>query len=139
MQYRPATGDDALPLAQMNQRLIRDEGHRNPMSQDELLARMHAWLAGEYQAVIFQDDAGPAGYALFRRDANYVYVRQFFVEPPRRRQRIGRAAIEHLAKHFWKDSPRFRLDVLANNSRAIAFWRTVGFVEYRITMERPFF
>ena len=136
MQYRQATGDDALLLAQMNHRLIRDEGHRNPMSDAQLLTRMHAWLAGEYEAVVFEDDAGSAGYALFRSEPDYVSIRQFFVERPRRRQGIGRAAIEHLAKHFWKDSPRVRLDVLTNNAGAIEFWRSVGFAEYCITMER---
>ena len=136
MQYRLATGDDALLLAQMNRRLIRDEGHRNPMSEAELTTRMRGWLAGEYQAVVFEDDAGPAGYALFRSEPDYVYVRQFFVEPARRRQGIGRAAIEHLAKHFWKDRPQVRIDVLWGNSPAVEFWRSVGFAEYCITMER---
>ncbi|MEX0978281.1 MAG: hypothetical protein WDZ48_05490, partial [Pirellulales bacterium] len=63
MQYRLATDDDAVLLTQMNRRLIRDEGHRNPMSEPELTTRMHGWLAGEYRAVIFEDDAGPVGYA----------------------------------------------------------------------------
>lgn len=136
MQYRTATSDDALLLAQMNRRLIRDEGHRNSMSEAELVERMHAWLAGEYEAVVFEDDAGPAGYALFRNESDYVYVRQFFVEPARRRQGIGKAAIEHLAAHFWNGRPRIRIEVLTGNSQAIDFWRAVGFVEYCMTMER---
>jgi GNAT superfamily N-acetyltransferase len=136
MRYRLGTTDDARLLAQMNRRLIRDEGHRNPMSDAELLERMRGWLAGEYQAVLFEDDAGPAGYALFRTEPDHVYIRQFFVEPARRRQGVGRAAIEHLAKHSWRDRPRLRVDVLADNRTALAFWRALGFADYCITLER---
>jgi ribonuclease HI len=38
----------------MNYQLIHDEGHRNPMTIQELEERMRAWLAsGEYEAVLF--------------------------------------------------------------------------------------
>jgi ribosomal protein S18 acetylase RimI-like enzyme len=136
MRYRLATVDDAGLLAQMNRRLIRDEGHRNPMSDGELLERMRSWLDGEYQAIVFEDESGPAGYALFRTEPDHVYIRQFFVEPERRRQGIGRAAIEHLANHVWRHRPRLRLDVLVDNAAAIAFWRAVGFADYCLTMEK---
>ena len=79
-------------LAQMNHQLIRDEGHRNRMSVDELEQRMRTWLRGEYHAVLFEDQQGAAGYALYKWEPEWVYVRQFFVRPERRRQGIGRAA-----------------------------------------------
>jgi ribosomal protein S18 acetylase RimI-like enzyme len=136
MDYRLATAADCDQLADMNQRLIRDEGHRNSMTIDELTLRMRNWLAGEYQAVLFELDGKPAGYALFRHEVEHVYVRQFFVQPELRRQGIGRAAIEHLCIHFWQDRPRLRLDVLVGNAAAIAFWRSVGFEDYCLTLER---
>lgn len=136
MRYRQATTADSRLLAEMNGRLIRDSAHRNRMPPAELHARMQRWLAGEYRAVIFEDDAGPAGYALFRYEPDWVYLRQFFVEPARRRQGIGRAAIERLRDQFWQDSPRLRIDVLVGNAAGIAFWRSTGFVDYCITMER---
>jgi GNAT superfamily N-acetyltransferase len=136
MRYRLATVDDAWPLARMNWRLIRDEGHRNAMSEHELHARMKQWLAGEYDAVVFEDEAGSAGYALYRRDDEYLYVRHFFVAAARRRQGIGRAAVEHLVQNFWTDRVRVRIEVLSNNAAGIAFWRSVGFVDYCLTMER---
>lgn len=64
-----------------------------------------------------------------------VYVRQFFVSPEYRRQRIGRRAIEWLFAHAWRDSPRVRLEVLVNNTPGIAFWKAVGFADYALTME----
>jgi hypothetical protein len=57
MRYRLATAADVAALAKMNQRLIRDEGHRNRMTFSELEARMQQWLAGEYQAVVFDNDS----------------------------------------------------------------------------------
>lgn len=137
MHYRQATVTDATLLGEMNHRLIRDEGHRNPMTVPELAARMAEWLAAEYEAVLFEDDAGVAGYALFRREPEHIYLRQFYVEPQRRRQGIGRAAIAHLLKHDWQDRARIRVDVLIGNAAAIAFWKSVGFADYCLTLERP--
>jgi GNAT superfamily N-acetyltransferase len=136
MNYRLATPADCDCLAEMNGQLIRDEGHRNSMTIDELTLRMRNWLAGEYQAVLFETEGKPAGYALFRLEPEHVYLRQFFVEPEMRRQGIGRAAIEHLRIHFWQVRPRLRLDVLTGNVQAIAFWRSVGFEDYCLTLER---
>jgi hypothetical protein len=47
MNYRSASSRDAPLLAALNQQLIQDEGHRNPMSIAELKDRMEEWLAGE--------------------------------------------------------------------------------------------
>ena len=120
----------------MNAQLIRDEGHRNAMTESELQMRMQGWLAGEYTAVIFERDAAPVGYVLYLREEPHTYLRQFFVERDWRRQGMGRAAIEWLLKNEWHDAPRVRLEVLTGNTGAIAFWRAVGFSDYAITMER---
>jgi hypothetical protein len=45
MDYRFAADDDLDLLAAWNHPLIRDEGHRNPMTPDELRKRMAGWLA----------------------------------------------------------------------------------------------
>lgn len=92
MLYRKATVVDAPVLAQMNYQLIRDEGHRNRMSVTELEERMRSWLDEGYQSVLFEDEKGIAGYALYKWETGWVYVRQFFIQPPRRRQGIGRGA-----------------------------------------------
>ena len=136
MHYHLATTADAPLLARMNHRLIRDEGHRNAMSLAELQTRIEGWLGGEYQAVLFADETGPAGYALFRRDDDHIYLRQFFVEPDRRRQGIGRSAITWLIENAWNQTPRIRLEVLVGNSTALGFWRALGFVDYCVTLER---
>jgi GNAT superfamily N-acetyltransferase len=115
--------------------LIRDEGHRNPMNIDQLTARMAGWLAGEYRAVLFEDGDAAIGYALYRREPQFVYLRQMYIVPQRRRQGVGRAALRWLWRNAWSDAPRLRIDVLVNNESGCAFWRSVGFEDYCITME----
>jgi len=52
MDFRIATQNDIPPLAKMNGQLIEDEGHRNPMSLDELEQRMAGRLDGIYEEYI---------------------------------------------------------------------------------------
>src|SRR5258708_6745048 len=130
MEFRAATASDVELLAEMNAELIRDERHRNPMSQAELADRMSAWLAGEYRAMLFGDRAGRSfGYALFRGEPEYVYLRQFFVRPQFRRLGLGRAAIAWLHQNTWNRG-RVRVEVLSANVGGIAFWRNAGFSDY---------
>src|SRR5262245_52152453 len=115
IRYRRAATTDAAVLARMNHALIRDEGHRNPMTVDELEVRMRGWLAGEYEAVLFETDGDPVGYALFRHEPEYIYLRQFFVQSEYRRRGIGRSAMMWLRENAWRDIARIRLDVLIGN------------------------
>jgi GNAT superfamily N-acetyltransferase len=135
MNFRFATTNDVQALAVLNHALIRDEGHRNLMSVAELTNRMAGWLAGEYRAVLFDESGQPIGYALFRRDSEHVYLRQFFVAPEHRRQGIGRAALNWLRANAWNVSDRVRVDVLIGNTTGIAFWRSVSFEDYCVTLE----
>jgi ribosomal protein S18 acetylase RimI-like enzyme len=136
INYRFATGADSPVLASMNQQLIRDEGHRNRMTVSELEKRMRGWLASDYRAVLFERNRTAAGYALFRNEPDYIYLRQFYVQPEFRRQRIGRAAMEWLVANAWTPAERIRIEVLAGNAAGIDFWRALGFRDYALTMER---
>src|SRR4051812_49471078 len=93
MEYRQATAADVPALAAMNGQLIRDEGHRNPMTVAELADRMAGWLAGEYKAVLFEEGGPPVGYALYRREPADGYLRHPFLPPADRRPGGGRAAV----------------------------------------------
>jgi GNAT superfamily N-acetyltransferase len=138
LTHRRGTAADVPLLAAMNQQLQIDEEHSRRMQLPELEVRMAGWLAtGGYEAVIFEREGRPAGYALFRRESEpeHVYLKQFFVCRDCRRQGIGRAALEWLVAQAWQDRPAVYLDALANNERGIAFWRAVGFRDYSITME----
>jgi len=135
MDYRLAAPADAATLAEMNGHLIRDEGHRNPMTAAELEARMLRWLAGAYEAVLFEDAGRAVGYALYRRDPDYVYLRQFFVRAEWRRRGMGRAALAWLRENRWGVQSRVRVEVLVGNAAGVAFWRAAGFRDYAITLE----
>lgn len=136
MQIRRADLSDSHLLAQLNHELIRDEGHRNAMSVAELEARMKDFLDGRYEAHIFSAHCRTIGYVVARREAEFVFVRQFFILPESRRRGFGRSAFQWLLENVWRDVPRLRLDVLVGNESGIAFWRALGFSEYCLTMER---
>jgi len=135
MKFRRATLNDCGSIAEMNHQLIRDEGHRNQMSVAELEQRMRDWLAAEYTAVLFEDGDETVAYGLYREDAGEIYLRQLFVVRNRRRQGIGREAMETLRSKIWPQGKRLTVDVLVENTAAVAFWRAAGYKDYSLTLE----
>jgi GNAT superfamily N-acetyltransferase len=135
MNFHRATSDDCALLAELNHQLIRDEGHRNKMTIPELGQRMRDWLASEYQAVIFEDGKEIVAYALFHEQPEEIYLRQLFVVRNRRRQGIGRRAIEILRSQIWPRYKRLTVEVLVKNETAVAFWRAVGYKDYSLKLE----
>ena len=137
MTFREARIEDWARLAELNHQLIRDEGHRNRMNVSELEQRMREWLAGDYRAVVYEDDGEIVAYALFREQSEEIHLRQLFVVGHRRGQGLGRRAVEILRTNVWPKTKRLTVEVLVNNKRAIAFWRRVGFVDYSLALEIP--
>jgi GNAT superfamily N-acetyltransferase len=135
MNYRCATPGDSALLAELNHQLIRDEGHRNPMTAAQLEVRMRDWLAHDDAAVLFQDAGQVVAYALYREQPDGIYLRQLFVVRNRRREGIGRRAVNHLRTEIWPKSKRLTVDVLVANEAAVAFWRSVGYKDYCLTLE----
>jgi GNAT superfamily N-acetyltransferase len=135
MEYRFATDRDLDLLAEWNHQLIRDEGHRNRMTVPELQERMRGWLGGEYKAVIFASAGESVAYALYKESATEVYLRQLFVRRDRRRQGIGREAVAILRDRLWPRHKRLTVEVLTANGPAVAFWRSVGYKDYCLTLE----
>ena len=136
MKYRFATIADCPLLAEWNHQLIHDEGHRNPMAVAELEKRMHDWLdSAEYRAVIFSEKNEVVAYALFRETEYEIYLRQFFVVRHRRREGLGRRAIQHLFDELWSPHKRWTVAVLIKNLPALAFWRAMGYDDYALNLE----
>ena len=136
LSYQQASVRDTALLGQLNERLIADEGHRNKMTASELQERMTAWLGNAYEATLILQEGTVIGYALYRFDGESVYLRQFYVGREHRRRGVGTRAISWLLAHVWHQTTRLRLDVLVGNQPAINFWRSLGFSDYCITMER---
>jgi GNAT superfamily N-acetyltransferase len=135
MTFRPATQADCPLLAALNHQLIQDEGHHNQMTIPELEQRMRGWLAGDYRAVIFEDAGEVVAYGLYREQPDSIYLRQFFVIRPCRRQGLGRRAVDMLRSQVWPKNSRFTVDVLIANQSAVAFWRSVGYTDYALSLE----
>jgi len=121
-------------LAEWNHQLIRDEGHRNPMTVPELRKRMEGWLTGEYKAVLFSLENKAVAYALYRETADELYLRQLYVCRDRRCTGIGRAAMNILMVQIWPKK-RLTVEILCKNAVAIEFYRSLGYQDYALAME----
>ena len=136
MNFRTATDADVPELAVLNAALIRDEGNRNRMSVAELEGRMRKYLDQGHVAVLFSENGRTVGYALYRDYEEGVYLRQFFIAEEARRGGRGREAVQWLCTNAWGGAERVTLEVLLHNQRGIDFWRSVGFADYCLYMER---
>src|ERR1039457_4336287 len=105
------------------------------MTVPELEQRMKGWLASEYAAALFENDGEVVAYALYREQPEEIYLRQLFVARNRRRNGIGRKAVEILRTKIWPANKRLTVDVLVQNTVAIAFWRAVGYKDYCLALE----
>jgi predicted metal-dependent HD superfamily phosphohydrolase/GNAT superfamily N-acetyltransferase len=135
LTFREARLEDCPLLAELNHQLIRDEGHRNPMTAPQLEERMRGFIQGEYRAVIFEQCGEVVAYALYRERPEEIYLRQLFVVRHRRRQGIGRQAVQILRSQVWPKARRLTVEVLVKNQAAVVFWRAAGFVDYVLTLE----
>jgi len=105
------------------------------MTVPEIEQRMRGWLSGDYRAVIYEDAGEVVAYALFREQPEEIYLRQLFVVRHRRGQGIGRRAVEILRSEVWPKNKRLTVEVLVANTRAVSFWRSVGYADYAISLE----
>ena len=137
MEYRYATEEDAPFLAEINRQLILDEWDGGGMSLERLESRMRRWLAeDDYKAILFLEGGATVAYSLVSVDEDSAYIRHFFVLHEHRGRAVGRRAIEILFRDIIPPTLRVTLDVLASNTGGAAFWRSVGFHDYAIRMER---
>jgi GNAT superfamily N-acetyltransferase len=134
-EHRVATAADIAKLAQMNQQLIEDEGHRNPMNLIELETRMRSPLAGGYTATLFEWNSRAVAYGLWRDQPEWVYLRQCFVARDFRRRGIGARAMRMLTNELLPADKRIRVNVLVGNRPALEFWRAVGLADNLVTLK----
>jgi predicted metal-dependent HD superfamily phosphohydrolase/GNAT superfamily N-acetyltransferase len=135
LTFRVAGPSDCALLAEFNHQLIRDEGHRNPMTVPQLEERMRGFIQGEYRAILFEQSGKVVAYALYREPPEEIYLRHLFVVRQRRRQGIGRRTVEILRSQVWPKNKRLTVEVLVKNQAAVAFWRAVGYVDYALVLE----
>ncbi|MGA9779580.1 MAG: hypothetical protein ACLPRE_09960 [Limisphaerales bacterium] len=74
-------------------------------------------------------------YALYCEQLEEISLRQLFVVRNRRRQGIGRQAVEILRSQIWPKNKRLTVSVLVQHTAAVAFWRAAGCRDYALTLE----
>jgi len=141
LHLRPANETDLPLLAQMNKRLIEDEGHPNPMTVAELQERMTSFLHGDWHIRLVIAGDAPAGYALYQLQSDpffpeieVVYVRQFYIERDHRQPGLGTRAFHLLMQTCFPPGCRIKLEVMAGNAAGQAFWSKLGFEPYYISL-----
>ena len=117
---------DAKILAELNKCLIEDERHPNPMDIVQLTERMQEWLTTDYICYVAKENGHIVAYCLYRDDGGYYYMRQLYVDRAHRRKGIATRLLDWLYENVWTDK-KVRLDVLAHNEDAVAFYKRYGF------------
>lgn len=136
LTHRRAGRADCRLLGALNHQLIRDEGHRNPMTELQLMQRMRRWIGrGDYTAELFEENGAVVAYALYRETPDEIYLRHLFVVRGRRRQGLGRRVMRLLFDEIWPRGKRLTVEVLWGNAPGIAFWKAVGYREYSLCLE----
>ncbi|HVZ81168.1 MAG TPA: GNAT family N-acetyltransferase [bacterium] len=105
------------------------------MNAAQLNRRMRGWLRGEYKGCVFEEAGSALGYCIYRKEKEFLYIRQFYIEPAHRRKGLGLRALRVLRKTVWKKYPLLRMDVLVDNGPGVRFWRAAGFRDYCLTLE----
>ncbi|HSU13813.1 GNAT family N-acetyltransferase [Longimicrobium sp.] len=137
MEFHYADESDAAFLADINRQLIEDEWDGGGMSLAGLEKRMRRWLSeDEYKAILFQERGTTVAYCMLSVDEDSAYIRHFFVLHEHRSGGVGRRAVELLFREIIPPDVRVTLDVLASNRAGHRFWRSVGFTDYSVRMER---
>ena len=135
MTFEKAVASDVEELAELNRQLIEDERHPNPMNRAQLAERMAGWLREGYTCYLARERGTTVAYCLYRDDGDHYYLRQLFVARSHRRRGIATAVMDWMYANIWTDR-RVRLDVLAHNEEAAAFYRACGFRVAVLRMER---
>jgi ribosomal protein S18 acetylase RimI-like enzyme len=117
---------DAKVIAELNRCLIKDEQHPNSMDINQLTERMKKWLGNEYVCYLAKENGSIIAYCLYRHEGKYFYMRQLYVARKHRRKGIATRLLNWLYENAWTDK-KVRLDVLAHNEDAVAFYKRYGF------------
>ncbi len=141
IRLRAASPDDVGLLADMNKRLIEDEGSSNPLDREQLQARMRNWLEADWKADFLMCGEETAGYALYRfKENDYhpgikeVYLRQYFVGREHRGKGLGLQGVALLKELRFKGVATIEIDVLEENRLGKSFWLRAGFEPYACNM-----
>ena len=136
LSIRPATIRDAALLAAMILELAQYEklDHEAAVTA-ESIARDGFGPKPKFRAIIAEVDGKAAGYAVFFEFYSTfqgragLFLEDLYVRPPLRKQGIGQALLNHVARIAWEeDYFCMRWEVLDWNKPAIDFYQRLGAV-----------
>jgi GNAT superfamily N-acetyltransferase len=136
LSIRPATIKDAALLASMILELAEYErlAHEAAVTA-ESIARDGFGPHPKFRAIIAEVDGKAAGYAVFFgfystfQGRAGLFLEDIYVRPPLRKQGIGQALLNHVARIAWEeDYFCMRWEVLDWNKPAIDFYHRLGAV-----------
>lgn len=134
---RRAQAHDLPRLAAINAELIANEWDGVSRSLSFLESRLTRWIDDpEYLALVFESGGEFAGYVLVRVYPDEAYIRHFYVSPAMRGTGVGKSMLRILFDEHLAAGIRVSLDVLSTNVSGVAFWRSSGFRDYSVMMER---
>jgi len=141
LSLRSAGEPDMKVIAEMNFRLIQDEGSSNPMTVAQLKQRALDWLRSGWNFDLLCTGEKIIGYALYQiRPHPYhnnqmeAYIRQYFIDSNERQKGYGREGIHLLKEKRFKEMSAIVIDVLETNPQGRRFWESVGFKPYYTNM-----
>ncbi len=139
VKVRIANLSEAALIGSLNKQLIEDQGHRNPMTVEELTERVSNWITtGEYRIVLLLSASQleeVVGYATYSESEDEVHLRQFLILPDYRRRGFGSAAFRAMKQQLWPRNSRVRVEALTHNKAALTFWKALGFSDYSLALE----
>lgn len=137
--FRPATPDDEPALLRMMRNLAEQEPGAYFSDEPVVRAALRKFLADPSlgQDWIFLDEKTPVGYIVltfgfsFEYHGRDAFIDELYVEPPYRRQGIGRRAmqfIEERAREFGVNAVHLEVD--EGNAPAEELYRGVGYHDH---------
>lgn len=134
IQIRPAQPADVATLWQLVKALAEYEKLSHEVTGTPEALERHLFGPRPYaEAVLALSDKEPAGFALYFYNFSTflmkpgIYLEDLFVLPEYRRQGIGRAIFQYLARYaLEQDCGRFEWSVLDWNEPAIRFYQQMG-------------
>lgn len=136
MEIKAAESSDIKMLAMMYRQLRVDALYpRANQSLNTLEKKLEDLMKNfGWQATLLLEGGQVIGYCLWQKRDDATYIRQFWIVRALRREGYGREFIQLIKETFWQNE-RIKLEVLHHNSRAIAFWESLGFSMQALILE----
>ncbi|MFP4376072.1 MAG: NUDIX domain-containing protein [Spirochaetales bacterium] len=135
LSYTHALDSDVPVLAKLNEELLQAQNVESGMTLEALEVRMREFLAADYQAVLFVFRDAVVGYALFKLQPKFAFIRHIYVNTDAGKKVRVETAFQLLRKGELQDYASIRLDVPEGNKDSLQIWESIGFQPRSVRLE----